>query len=54
MSLYKRGDLWWLYLVHGGRRFRRSTGEREKKRAEREPQRTNIAALPAQGKKARR
>jgi integrase len=35
MSLYKRGDVWWLYVVHHGERFRRSTGEREKKAAER-------------------
>lgn len=39
MSLYQRrkGGVWWLYIVapHGGGRFRRSTGEREKPRAQR-------------------
>lgn len=35
MSLYKRGGVWWLYIVHAGQRFRRSTGEREKGRAQR-------------------
>lgn len=35
MSLYRRGGVWWLYIVHGGRRYRRSTGEREKPRAQR-------------------
>ena len=36
MSIYKRGDVWWLYLVppHDGRRLRRSTGERERARAQ--------------------
>lgn len=35
MSLYKRGDVWWLYIVHDGVRHRASTGEREKARAKR-------------------
>lgn len=35
MSLYRRGGVWWLYIVHDGQRFRRSTGEREKKGAQR-------------------
>lgn len=35
MSLYKRGDVWWIYIVHDGVRLRRSTGEREKARAQR-------------------
>lgn len=35
MSLYKRGGTWWLYIVHHGQRFRRSTGERERQRAQR-------------------
>ena len=31
MSLYRRGNVWWLYIVHGGRRVRQSckTGNRE-------------------------
>lgn len=35
MSLYKRGGAWWLYITHHGRRYRRSTGEREKRLAQR-------------------
>jgi integrase len=35
VSLYKRGETWWVYIVHHGQRFRRSTGEREKLRAQR-------------------
>lgn len=35
MSLYKRGDTWWIYITHHGKRYRRSTGEREKKPAQR-------------------
>lgn len=35
MSLYKRGDTWWIYIVHEGIRHRASTGEREKARATR-------------------
>lgn len=35
MSLYKRGGVWWLYIVHGGVRFRRSTGESHRGRAQR-------------------
>jgi integrase len=35
MSLYRRGGTWWLYITHHGQRFRRSTGEREKKAAQR-------------------
>ena len=35
MSLYKRGGTWWVYIVHGGRRYRRSTGESERPRAQR-------------------
>lgn len=35
MSLYRRGGTWWLYITHQGQRFRRSTGEREKKAAQR-------------------
>jgi len=37
VSIYKRGRVWWLYVVtpHGGPRVRRSTGERERARAQR-------------------
>lgn len=35
MSLYKRGEVWWIYVVHNGRRHRVSTGQREKARAQR-------------------
>lgn len=37
MSIYRRGDVWWLYIVppHGGKRYRRSTGERDRARAQR-------------------
>lgn len=35
MSLYKRGGLWWVYVVHDGRRFRRSTGESRRAVAQR-------------------
>src|ERR1700739_1676337 len=35
MSLYQRGGIWWVYLVHQGRRIRRSTGYREKPKAQR-------------------
>lgn len=35
MSLYKRGNVWWVYIVHGGRRHRLSSGEREKAAAQR-------------------
>jgi integrase len=33
MSLFRRGNVWWLYIVHNGRRYRRSTGESEKQSA---------------------
>jgi integrase len=33
VSLYRRGGVWWLYIVHNGRRYRRSTGESEKQGA---------------------
>lgn len=35
MSLYKRGDVWWYYITHKGRRFRGSTGKSEKPAAKR-------------------
>lgn len=35
MSLYRRGDVWWYYIVHEGRRFRGSTGKSEKPAAQR-------------------
>jgi len=37
VSIYKRGDVWWLYIVppHGGKRYRRSTGERDRASAQR-------------------
>lgn len=35
MSLYKRGGVWWVYIVHGGIRYRRSTGESQRARAQR-------------------
>lgn len=35
MSLYRRGGVWWVYIVHEGKRHRLSTGEREKARAQR-------------------
>ncbi len=34
MSIYKRGEVWWYYIVHGGR-HRGSTGCRERKAAQR-------------------
>lgn len=35
MSIYKRGDVWWYYVTHEGRRYRGSTGHREKPAAQR-------------------
>ncbi len=35
MSLYRRGDTWWLYLVHDGRRIRRSTEKDNRRDAQR-------------------
>lgn len=35
MSLYKRGAIWWYYIVHQGVRHRASTGYREKADAQR-------------------
>lgn len=35
MSLYKVGDVWYMYVVHNGRRIRRSTGYRDRKEAQR-------------------
>lgn len=34
MSLFKRGSTWWIYLVHNGRRIRRSSRTDDKKRAQ--------------------
>lgn len=34
MSLYKRGETWWIYVTHDGRRIRRSTGETDKREAQ--------------------
>lgn len=34
MSLYKRGETWWIYITHNGQRIRRSTGTADKARAE--------------------
>lgn len=35
MSLYKRGDVWWVDLRHRGRRVRRTTGTADRQRAQR-------------------
>lgn len=35
MSIYRRGDIWWLYLVHNGRRIRESTEKSDRKDAQR-------------------
>ncbi len=35
MSLYTRGETWWVYLCHEGRRIRRSTGATDKREAQR-------------------
>jgi integrase len=35
VSLYRRGGVWWVYIVHGGVRHRRSTGESQRARAQR-------------------
>lgn len=35
MSLYRRGETWWIYLVHGGRRIRCSAGTSDKEAAQR-------------------
>lgn len=35
MSLFKRGDTWWLYVVHHGRRIRKSTETSDRKAAQR-------------------
>lgn len=34
MAVYKRGDVWWMEFVKGGRRVRRSTGVSNKREAE--------------------
>ena len=34
MSLYKRGEVWWIYVTHAGRRIRRSTGETDRRAAQ--------------------
>ena len=34
MSLYKRGNTWWIYLTYDGQRIRRSTGTDNKQKAE--------------------
>jgi integrase len=36
MSLYKRNDVWWIYLGHQGRRVRRSTGTSDRQAAKRQ------------------
>lgn len=36
MSLYKRGEVWWIALRHRGRRVRRSTGTSDKQAAKRQ------------------
>lgn len=35
MSIYRRGDVWYYYITHEGRRFRGSTGKSEKAAAQR-------------------
>jgi hypothetical protein len=35
VSIYRRGDVWWYYITHEGRRFRGSTGKSEKPAAQR-------------------
>lgn len=35
MSLFKRGDTWWLYIVHNGQRIRKSTETDDRRRAQR-------------------
>lgn len=35
MSLYKVGEVWYMYVVHNGQRIRRSTGHRDRKEAQR-------------------
>lgn len=35
MSLYKRGETWWIYITHQSKRVRRSTGTADKKEAQR-------------------
>ena len=53
MSLYKRGEIWWIYVRHGGRRTRRSTGTSD--RAEAQRQHDELAAslwqIKAHGKR---
>ena len=34
MSLFKRGSIWWIYLVHNGRRIRRTSRSHDRKRAQ--------------------
>lgn len=34
MSLYKRGEIWWIYLTHEGRRVRESTHTSDRKKAQ--------------------
>lgn len=36
MSLYKRNDVWWIYLGHQGRRIRRTTGTADRAAAKRQ------------------
>lgn len=35
MSIYQRGEIWWCYLRHRGRRIRRSLGTSDRERAQR-------------------
>lgn len=35
MSLFKRGEIWWLYVVHHGRRIRKSTETNDRRSAQR-------------------
>lgn len=36
MPIYKRGEVWWIDVRHGGRRTRRSTGTRDRQAAKRQ------------------
>lgn len=52
MPLYKRGEVWWIDLRHGGRRTRRSTGTTDRQAAKRQHDElaTRLHRLKAQGR----